>query len=182
MPIRLPDLGPLIITPAETPRPELQVELMASDAPLALLPVRLETRFFTLADGSRELRVRVYPDKVHIDAHDPALTAEERAWGVRFWELYWRAGDDEARQRLAWQMVADRFEPPRAAWIARATQPLNLPSRPRQPLDAPAPLPVAPRFPVQPAGGAGPRTPVAQLLPDRWTATAYAAGTVVAIA
>ena len=63
------------------PRPELLVELAASDVPLALLPVRLETRFFPQADGSRELRVRVYPDKVHIDAHDPALTPEERALG-----------------------------------------------------------------------------------------------------
>src|SRR4029453_5179197 len=63
------------------------------DVPLALLPVRLETRFFPQADGSRELRVRVYPDKVHIDAHDPALTPEERAWGERFWELHWRRGD-----------------------------------------------------------------------------------------
>jgi hypothetical protein len=65
MPIRLPDLGPLIIPPAETPRPELQVELMASDAPLALLPVRLETRFFTLADGSRELRARLSRQGAH---------------------------------------------------------------------------------------------------------------------
>src|SRR6185436_19319373 len=183
MPIRLPDLGSLILAPAAaTPRPELQVELTASDVPLALLPVRLETRFATLADGARELRVRVYPDKVHIDAHDPALTAEERAWGQRFWELHWRAGDDEARQRVAWQMVADRFEPPRAAWIVRATQPLNAAARPRQPLDPPAPLPVAPQFPIAPAGTVGPRTPVAQLLPDRWTATAYAGGAVVAIA
>jgi hypothetical protein len=182
MPIRLPDLGPLILAPAAAPRPELQVELTASDVPLALLPVRLETRFVALADGARELRVRVYPDKVHIDAHDPALTPEERGWGQRFWELHWRAGDDEARQRVAWQMVSDRFEPPRAAWIVRSTLPLNAAARPRQPVDAPAPLPVAPQFPVPPPGGVGPRTPLAQLLPDRWTATAYAGGAVLAIA
>ncbi|HVG77319.1 MAG TPA: hypothetical protein VNF03_04210 [Patescibacteria group bacterium] len=182
MPIRVPDLGPLLVAGAVAPRPELLVELGASDVPLALLPVRLETRFFPQADGSRELRVRVYPDKVHIDAHDPALTPEERAWGERFWELHWRAGDDEPRQRLAWQMLADRFEPPRAAWIARATQPVNATARPRQPVDAPAPLPVAPRFPAPPAAATAPRTPLARLLPDRWTATAYAGGAVVAIA
>jgi hypothetical protein len=153
MPIRLTDLGSLLAAPAGTPRPELQVELLGADVPLALLPVRLETRFFTLADGTRELRVRVYPDKIHIDSHDPALSGEERAWGERFWELHWRAGDDEGRLRLAWQMLADRFEPPRAAWIARATQPLNAGERPRQPSDAPAPLPVVPRFPVPPPGG-----------------------------
>ena len=37
-------------------------------------PVRLETRFFPRPTASRELRVRVYPDKVHIDSHEPALT------------------------------------------------------------------------------------------------------------
>lgn len=48
--------------------------------PVVLFPVRLETRFFKLADGSSELRVRVYPDSVHIDSHEPALTAEEQTW------------------------------------------------------------------------------------------------------
>jgi hypothetical protein len=36
------------------------------DLPLVLLPVRLETRFFTVG-ASTELRIRVYPDKIHID-------------------------------------------------------------------------------------------------------------------
>ena len=182
MPMRVPDLGALLGPPSVAPPPELQVELLPSDTPLALLPVRLETRFFTQPDGTGELRVRVYPDKVHLDAHDPVLSAEERGWGERFWELHWRAADDEARQRLAWQMLADRFEPPRAAWIARASQPLNGADRPTRPVDAPTPLPTAPRFPEAPAAGAGPRTPQARLLPDRWAATAYAGGAVVAVA
>jgi len=57
--------------------PELATPLATGPArPLVLFPVRLETRFFTQADGSVELRVRVYPDKVHIDSHEPELTTQ----------------------------------------------------------------------------------------------------------
>ena len=55
--------------------------LCPGDLPLVLLPVRLETRFFTLADGSTELRVRVFPDKIHLDSHEPELTADEQTLG-----------------------------------------------------------------------------------------------------
>ena len=52
--------------------------------------MRLETRFFGRTTAA--VRVRVYPDKIHIDAHDPALSADELPWGSRYWELHWRAG------------------------------------------------------------------------------------------
>ena len=55
--------------------------LCPGDLPLVLLPVRLETRFFTLASGTTELRVRVFPDKIHLDSHEPDLTADEQTWG-----------------------------------------------------------------------------------------------------
>ena len=69
--------------------------------PAVLFPMRLETRFFAMADGSSELRIRVYPDRVHIDSHEPALTAEEITWGRHFWEQNWRAGTDPERLRTA---------------------------------------------------------------------------------
>ena len=72
----------------------------------------------------------MYPDQIHIDAHDPRLSADELAWGSRYWELRWRAGDDVERLRDAWRMLTDRFEPGRAAWIARVLAPTNPDDRP----------------------------------------------------
>src|SRR4051794_36536441 len=88
--------------------------LCPSDRPLALLPVRLETRFFAQPDGSSELRVRIYPDKIHIDSHEPELLADEQAWGMHYWEQDWRAGPDVAARADAWRQLADRFGAARA--------------------------------------------------------------------
>ena len=82
--------------------------------PLALLPVRLETRYMTAADGSESLIVRVYP-RLQIDSHEPALTADERAGG----EAFWAAG---ATARLdPWSALCAAFGPSRAQWIVQAT-------------------------------------------------------------
>jgi hypothetical protein len=77
--------------------------------PIALLPVRLETRF---ADETT-LQVRVYPDDVHIDAFDPRLTKAERAAG----RAYWTEPGEEA-----WRDLLAKLSPARAAWAARATR------------------------------------------------------------
>ena len=94
--------------------------LCPGDLPLVLLPVRLETRFFTLADGSTELRVRVFPDKIHLDSHEPDLTADEQTWGQHYWEQNWRpATTRRGAAADAWRQIADRFGAGRAAWIVR---------------------------------------------------------------
>lgn len=65
------------------------------EQPVALLPVGLETRF---VDG--ELLVRVYPDQIHADAHEDALTDREVTWAKNFWAYVWLAchpADDEGR-------------------------------------------------------------------------------------
>src|ERR1041385_5845142 len=52
---------------------------LAQDAPVVLLPVRVETRWFKTDDADRlELRIRVFPDEIHIAA-TPGVTAAERS-------------------------------------------------------------------------------------------------------
>jgi hypothetical protein len=111
----------------------MQERLCASDQPLALLPLRLETRFFAQPDGSSELRVRIYPDKIHLDSHERDLTRSERDWGMNSWESLWRAGNDVEAQKTAWRQLADRFADERAAWILHALEPTNQPQRPASP-------------------------------------------------
>src|SRR5689334_20280195 len=83
--------------------------LCSSNVPLVLLPVRLETRFFTLPGNVTELRVRVYPDKIHVDTHQPELTTDERTWGSQYWQQDWLAGNDTTARAEAWRTLASRF-------------------------------------------------------------------------
>ncbi len=176
-----PRLGRPPIFAAQLP-PEMKTQLIASDRPLALFPVRLETRFFPQPDGSFELRVRVYPDKVHLDSHEPELTEQELIWGQHFWEQHWRAANDEEARKRAWQQLADRFDSQRAAWVARALKPLNPEDRPATPVPADQPLPKPIRFPAPATKTESwSRAPLARVLPDRWVAIAYSRGTVVGI-
>ncbi len=87
--------------------------------PLVLLPVRLETSW---ADA-QTLRVRIYPDAIGVDAHQPRLTAAEEAAGAAYWQL-------EARPATTPQALAQTFEqlarsvgPQRAAYIVETTAP-----------------------------------------------------------
>ena len=155
--------------------PELGTQLSSAPArPVVLFPVRLETRFFAQADGSSELRVRIYPDKVHIDSHEPELTADELTWGRHFWEQTWRAASDQERGKAVWRQLADRFDPPRAAWVARALKPLNPEDRPANPLPTDQPLPKAPRFPSPTTKTESwTRAPHTRVLPNFWVVLGY---------
>ena len=50
--------------------------------PLVLLPVRIETRF-----RGRDLLIRVYPDEIAADSHEPELTPDELKLGFAHWRV-----------------------------------------------------------------------------------------------
>jgi hypothetical protein len=124
---------------------------------VALFPVRLETRF---SNSSTELKIRVYPEQIHVDAHEPALTAGERDLGQTYWNARWVATTPEATA-AAWAELTRSLRPNRARWVARASEPSNV-----ELLGTGNPVfsDVALR--------AGPftRQPRAKLLPEQWVA------------
>ncbi len=153
-------------------------EMPATTLPVALLPVRIETRF-TGGGETHELLVRVYPDDFHLDGHEPELTEAEEAWGKHFWDQVWRTGRgaDEAAEnarRRAWGQLAGRLGPQRAAWVADVLRPQNPEARPAGPLapDDALPTPIDFAHPER-RDEAWTRAPVARALPDRWLVTAY---------
>jgi hypothetical protein len=149
--------------------PANPIGALDSSVPLVLFPVRLETRF-----QNKDLLIRIYPDDVHMDTHEPELTAEEITRGQRFWTQVWHAGtgaDGPPREKRAWAMLADSAGAERAAWIARSLEPRN--SAAAASADD-APLPTAPDFPAPPQRETSwTRRPYATVMPDRWIALGY---------
>jgi hypothetical protein len=160
--------------------------LGAADRPLVLLPVRLETRFLPAPAGGSVVKIRVYPDTIHADTHEPGVTLGEAEWGRHYWQTVWWAANDEERRKAAWRQLAERYEPQRAAWVAWHLRPLNPGDRPARPLAPDQPLTPPPRFPEPPQlkiqAEPWTRAPWSRVLPDHWIALGYAGGAVVAVA
>jgi hypothetical protein len=132
---------------------------LTADFPLVLFPVRLETRFDT---QGAVLKIRIYPDSILAESHDPLLTQAERDAGLAYWRKAWAADEAEA-----WRELVRQARPPRAAWIVQTTEPTNLAERPNG-------RPVFPTVELRP--GSWDRAPQTAHLPDRWLALAYRQG------
>lgn len=135
----------------------------ASEAePLVLLPVRLETRFAT-AQGATSLKVRIYPDEIHVDDLARGLTDDEALAGEAYWSSVWTDPVPEG----AWSAFVSAVGDGRAEWVAHVSTPTNLGERGT--IAAPAFRRGAPR---------APRSTVARALPDRFVVIAIQAGQV----
>ncbi|HEV3287844.1 MAG TPA: hypothetical protein VG123_02505, partial [Streptosporangiaceae bacterium] len=118
--------------------------------PIILFPVRLETRVF-----GAELRIRVIPDAILADTHEPELTTAELAAGEAYWQQ--ATGADPGTATAAWRALAAQLGAARAAWVARVVRQSTL----------------NPRLAFQPAArpASWTRVPYATVLPTRWMAT-----------
>ncbi|HEY4214811.1 MAG TPA: hypothetical protein VGM84_25265 [Steroidobacteraceae bacterium] len=146
---------------------------LSASTPVLFLPVNVETRFVTSAAGASELWVRIYPDQIAIDAHEPELTQQEIADGQAYWNLIWRAGNPPTSLdavKAPWRGLAQRYGSQRAAWIASQITPTNIGVQPvgATPDGAtPDPAPVYPT--VQTRAASWTKPAITEALPDRWT-------------
>jgi hypothetical protein len=96
---------------------------LAADVPVVLLPVRVETRWFSTPDPMRlELRVRVFPDELHIAPH-LAVTKGERADAATYFAMRTSQGVDAASTRQAYAQIVERAGESRASWLVRVLAP-----------------------------------------------------------
>jgi hypothetical protein len=101
---------------------DTDVARMTTNGPIVLFPIRIETRFGV--DGNPPtpvLRVRIYPDEIFINLHEPAITRAERDAGIRYYTLRDQQGGDENGE--LWRQLLDTMTPERAAYVLRLLTP-----------------------------------------------------------
>jgi hypothetical protein len=152
--------------------------------PLLLLPVHIQTRFVDSAAGDREtasqLWVRIYPDQIAVDSHEPELTSQEVADGQAYWNALWQVGTAPANSdelKAPWRILASLYGSPRAAWIALALTPTNLAAQPAAATPAgttPVPAPLFPAVTLRDSSWE--KAATADALPDAWTVVLISSG------
>jgi hypothetical protein len=106
--------------------PQQLVGQLSDGIPIALLPVRLETRFDT-GGKQPQLLVRVYPDDIAIQTMEKTLTDSEVTAGEAYWTALYngiKAGSED-QKKAAWSQLVGLFGSGRAAWVALQTKPTN---------------------------------------------------------
>jgi hypothetical protein len=131
-----------------------------------MLPVRLETRFY---HNPKRLRIRIYPDQIHVNSHQSALSPREAQLGRRFWEVAWKMGAERAKQ--IFKRLADTLGVWRAAWVMEATTPTNIAAFGKG----------EPMFPKLDESKTQAAPASLELLPTRWFAVGYLHGEVVMV-
>ena len=101
--------------------PDAVIGTLDTGVPMALLPVRIETRF----NGPTQLQLRIYPDQVHIHSHIDAVTEAEAALARTYWSGVWQANGSDA----AWTDAATALGPERAKYVLDRFRPSGLDGR-----------------------------------------------------
>jgi hypothetical protein len=150
----------------------------SAQIPLLLLPLRIETRFADTARGA-QLWLRIYPDQIAIDSHDPQLSIDEWSAALQYWTAMWPLkASDMAGQQAAWADLAAAFGPRRAAYVASLTQPADFQAWVTGPgtalLSTGRTLPTAP---TTLRSGSWVKPAVARALPTQWLVVLYSGAT-----
>ncbi|MEM1349199.1 MAG: hypothetical protein AAGI01_11630, partial [Myxococcota bacterium] len=130
---------------------ELDYSQLSVNTPAALLPLRLETKFGG-APGARALIVRIFPDDVHVDAHNPSVGEDEAAYAREYFDAR-DAATDAAVERALWEQFTRVVGDKRATYLASLGR--------------------AGIQPNQVSGERGWPTPVARALPQRFAVLCY---------
>ena len=153
-------------------QPEEEIAALDGQDPIVLLPVRLETRFVRALrhtdDGVGVLRVRIYPDAIAAQSHEPRLTENERDAGFDYWQTAWQNADEAD----AWTALLEDLLAARAAWVVKQTTPTNYPAEfPSEPPANGASSPTFPAVEIRPPNWQD--YPSTYVLPDRWIVLGY---------
>ena len=139
--------------------PEQLIATLDGNVPILLLPVRLETRYF---NNDTELHIRIYPDQVHLNGHEPDLTESELSAGKWYWEQRW---SNPGASRDAWRTLVKAFGARRSCYLVDWLEPVNLEQIGADP---------SPQFPQRTMKSGSWTLPIQAIaLPDRWVAVGY---------
>lgn len=131
--------------------PDVQLAGQARDVPMALLPVRIETR---LVEG--DLLIRIYPDQIHLHRHAEEIDAAEADAG----RAYWRALAQGMEPGKTWDaLITAAGGAGRARFLAERLRPAPDGTEPDVAI-------VEEKLPARPE---------ARLLPTAWCATVLGA-------
>lgn len=148
---------------------------LTARVPTVLLPVRLESRF-RQESGQLKLLLRIYPDQVHVHSHESELTPDERAAGIEYWDAMWRLGANATLEdtKQPWRLLATRYGPERAAWIANQLEPSNPEELPANATPEGGQPSTTPTYrPTPPRASSWEQAPLAACLPERWAVSLY---------
>jgi hypothetical protein len=91
---------------------------LSTNAPIVLFPVRVETRFDLTA---KVLKVRIYPDDIFVNLHEPAITRDEYNAGVAYYKARDAAGGESPE---LWRQIIGQMPVGRAAYVLRLLTPI----------------------------------------------------------